>query len=74
MLIRITILNRFSRIEVFNHLRRDRKLGVSKRVERTVTGFESDEEVRWLYNGSSVYYVLNCKHENRMIRTRTKYT
>jgi hypothetical protein len=49
MLIRITILNRFNRIEVFNHLRRDRKLGGSKRVElnRDRLGNQVSEEVSW---------------------------
>jgi hypothetical protein len=70
MLIRITILNRFNLIEVFNHLRRDRKLVGSKRVERTVTGFESDDE-RWVYRLTSLY--SNVIWNNvRMIRMRTK--
>jgi hypothetical protein len=74
MLIRITILNRFNRIEVFNQLRRDRKLVGSKRVERTVTGFESDDErwVRWVYRHTSLYSDVIWNNV-RMIRTRTKY-
>jgi hypothetical protein len=40
MLIRITILNRFNRIEVFNHLRGDRKL-------KDRFGNQVSEEVRW---------------------------
>ncbi len=38
----------------------------------TVTGLESDGRDEVVYRHTSVYYVLNWKHENRMIRMRTK--
>ena len=77
MLIRMTILNIFNRIEVFNHLRRDRKTcWFLKRVElnRDRLGIQVRGEVRWceVYRLTSVYYVVIWKHGNRMIRMRMK--
>ena len=68
MLIRITILNRFNRIEVFNHLTETESL-FSK--SWTVTGLESDGRGEVVYRHTSVYN-NEIWNNVRMIRMRTK--